>query len=163
MDFKLGAMCGLTSKKPDFHQKCNVIKLDKDFESKIEAINIEYEAVKKTKVDAYGLFVFYLIIALAIIITGYLIGKYALESRVISTVPLIIMGVGIAPLGMAFGRINHYRTRINIATKKKKKLDTISQMYGYKYTIDIEHLKDSLGNLSYNTDLKLRKTTNTLN
>ena len=78
-------------------------------------------------------------------------------------VPFVIFGLGVAPLVKAIGRLNYYRTSIHIATKKKNKLDAITKMYGYKYTIDIEHLKDSLGNLSYKTDLKLRRTSNTIN
>ena len=162
VDFKLGVMCNLTGKKPDFSQKCGVIKLINEFESKIKEVNIEYEAVKKTKTDVYGLLVFYGLITIAFFIGGYLIGKYALESAVISTAPLIIMAVGLVPLGMAIGPFNHYRTHLDIAKKKKNNLDTIAKMYGYNYDIDIEHLKDSLGNLSYNVDLKIKKTHNTI-
>ena len=159
-DFNIGVLCGLTDQKPDFVGKCNVIKLDEEFKQKIIEVNIEYEAVLKTKIDTYGLSIIYLVVAFAFFVGGFLIGKYALDSGVISTVPLIIMGVGIAPLGMATGPFNYYQSSLKIARHKKNIVDKVAQLYGYIYDIKIVHLKDSLGNKSYETDLKIRKTTN---
>ena len=162
VDFMTGSLCGLTEKKPDFSQKCNVIKLDEAFKDQIVDVNIDYEAVQKTRVDVFGHCIFYVLIALGFFIAGFLIGKYALDSGVISTVPLIIMGIGIVPLGMAVGPVNYYLTSLKIAKNKKRTLDTLAKMYGYSYTIDIEHLKDSLGNLSYNIKaFNLHRTSNT--
>lgn len=160
VDYKTGVICSLTNKKPDFQEKCNTIKLDNIFKSKITEKNIEYEAVLKTRVDAYGMFIFYLIIAILIFVGSYLLGKYIFDAGYISTVPLIIMGVGIIPLGVAFGTFNNYRSLLSIATKRKQELDKITKLYGYAYNITIEHFKDSLGNKSYETDLKIRKTAN---
>ncbi|WP_452597539.1 hypothetical protein [Pontimicrobium sp. MEBiC01747] len=163
VDYKTGVICSLTNKKPDFQEKCNVIKLNNTFKSKITETNIEYEAVLKTRTDVYGMFIFYLIIALAIFVGGYLLGKYIFEAGVISTIPLIIMGVGIIPLGMAFGPLNYYKSSLKIASKRKKELDKIARLYGYSYNIKIAHLKDSLGNKSYETDLNLRRIANSKN
>ncbi|OUS02517.1 hypothetical protein A9Q86_03150 [Flavobacteriales bacterium 33_180_T64] len=161
IDFKTGTLCGLTSKKPDFQNKCGVIQLDTEYKSEIENVNIEHEAVLKTKTDTFGHLVLYSIIALALFLGGFLVGKYIFEKGVISTVPLIIMGLGFGPLAIAFGPLNLYNTNLKIAKKKKTILDTLSQMYGFDYDIDITHLKDSLGNKSYDTNLKIRKTSNT--
>ena len=160
VDYKIGAICSLTNKKPDFQGKCNVIKLDNTLKSKVTEINIEYEAVLKTKVDAYGMFIFYLIITITIITGGYLLGKYIFEAGVISTIPLIIIGIGIIPLGMAFGPFNYYKSSLKIAKKRKQELDKIIKLYGHAYDITIKHFKDSLGNKSYETDLKIRKIAN---
>jgi len=162
IDFKTGTLCGLTHKKPDFQHKCGVIKLDDEFKKEIEKVNIEYEAVLKTKTDTMGHLVIYSIIALTLFIGGFLLGKYIFDNGVISTVPLVIMGLGLGPLAMAFGPLNKYNTNLKIAKKKKIDLDTLCKMYGYEYDIEITHLKDSLENLSYDTDLKLRKTSNTI-
>lgn len=162
IDFKTGTLCGLTNKKPDFQHKCGVIKLDAEFENNIENVNIEYEAVLKTKTDTYGHFIFYLIIAIAIVLGGFLLGKFVLDRGVISTVPIIIMALGLGPLAMAFGPLNHYNTELKIAKKKKTDLDTLCKMYGFNYDIAITHLKDSLGNKSYETNLNIRKTSNTI-
>ena len=162
IDFKIGTLCELTDKKPDFQNKCGVIKLDVEFEKEIINVNIEYEAVLKTKTNTIGHLVMYSIIALAPLIGGFLLGKFVFENGVISTVPLIIMGIGLGPLAIAFGPLNLYHTSLKIAKKKKNNLDDLCKMYGYRYDIDITHLKDSLGNKSYETDLKIRKTSNTL-
>jgi len=68
------------------------------------------------------------------------------------------MAVGLVPLGKAFGPLNYYFSSLKIAKEKKERLNKICKLYGYNYNINIEHLKDSLGNKSYNTDLKIRRT-----
>jgi hypothetical protein len=161
IDFKTGTLCGLTNKKPDFQHKCGVIKLDAEFEKGIEHANIEYEAVIKTKPDTIGHLTMYSILALTLIVGGYLLGAFILEKGVISTIPLIIMTIGLAALGFAFAPLNLYNTNLKIAKRRKDALDNVSKMYGFDYDIDITHLKDSLGNKHYETDLKIRKTSNT--
>lgn len=162
IDFKTGTLCGLTNKKPDFHNKCGVIKIEDNFKKQIEDVNIEYEVVLKTRVDTYGHLIMYGILAIALILGGFLIGKYILEKGVISTLPIAIMTIGLVVLGIAFAPLNLYNTKLKIAKKKKDTLDTLSKMYGYNYDIDITHLKDSLGNKSYETDLKVRRTNNSI-
>lgn len=162
IDFKTGTLCGLTNKKPEFQNKCGVIKIEDNFKKQIEDVNIEYEVVLKTRVDTYGHLIMYAILAIALILGGFLIGKYILEKGVISTIPIIIMALGLVVLGVAFAPLNLYKTNLKIANKKKDTLDTLSKMYGYNYDIDITHLKDSLGNKFYETDLKVRKTNNSI-
>ncbi|WP_204346524.1 hypothetical protein [Psychroserpens algicola] len=162
IDFKTGTLCGLTDKKPDFQHKCGLIKLDAEFEKEIEHVNIEYETVLKTKTDTVGHVIMYSILALALVLGGFLLGKFILDKGVISTVPIVIMTVGLAALGFAFAPLNLYNTNLNIAKKRKDALDSVSKMYGYNYDINITHLKDSLGNKFYETDLKIRKTNNTI-
>ena len=161
IDFKTGTLCGLTNKKPDFQHKCGVIKLEDTFKNQIENVNIEYEAVLKTKTDTIGHLILYAIIAIALVLGGFLLGKFILEKGVISTIPLLIMAVGLAALAFAFAPLNKYNTNLKIAKNKKVTLDTLCKMYGYNYDIDITHLKDSLENKFYETDLKIRRTSNT--
>lgn len=160
VDFKTGTLCMLTNKKPDFEIKCNYISLDTNYKQQIEELNIKYEAVKKTKIDSYGHFVFYLIISIGVVLVGYFIGKYALDSGVISTVPLIIMSIGIGIIGLAVGPLNYYNNELKLSKNNKERLDKISGLYGYDYNINIKHHQDSLGNKSYDTDLKVFKTQN---
>lgn len=160
IDFKTGSLCSLTNKKPDFQKKCGVIKMQDNFEEQIKVVNIEHEAVLKTKTDTYGHLIMYGILAIALVLSGFLLGKFILDKGVISTIPLIIMAIGLAALGFAFAPLNMYNSNLRIAKKKKETLDIISKMYGYQYDIAITHLKDSLGNKSYETDLKIRKTNN---
>ncbi|WP_460219506.1 hypothetical protein [Psychroserpens sp. MEBiC05023] len=162
VDFKTGTLCGLTNKKPEFQHKCGVIKLDTEFKNEIEDVNIKYESVLKTKTDTVGHVIMYSILAVVIILGGFLLGKFILEKGVISTIPIIIMTIGLAALGFAFAPLNLYRTNLNIAKKRKHVVDDLCKMYGHTYDIDITHKKDSLGNMSYDTDLKIRKTNNTV-
>ncbi len=160
MDFKTGVICSLTNKKPEFHKKCNVIRLEERYKSSVIEVNIAYEALLKTRTDVYGHAIIFFIITFLIVIGGFLIGSYALDSGVISTVPLIIMGVGVITLGYAVGPLNNYRQRVKVALNNKKRIDAISRLYGNAYDINIEHHRDSLDNLSYTADLKLRKINN---
>ncbi|MEH6535550.1 MAG: hypothetical protein V7719_04100 [Psychroserpens sp.] len=160
IDFKKGTLCSLINKKPDFQHKCGVIKLEAEFKNKIDKINIEYEAVLKTKANTYGHVTLYAIIGVVLILGGFIFGKYVFDSGVISALPIVIMGSGLAPLIKAFGPLNLYNTSLKIAKQKKELLDTICKMYGFEYDINITHLKDSLENRHYETDIRIRKTSN---
>lgn len=163
VDFKTGVICSLTNKKPDFQEKCNVIKLNNAFKAKIKETNIEYEALLKTRVNVYRMFIFYLSISIAISVGGYLLVKYILDTGIISILYLIMIGIDLIPFGMAFGSLNYYKSSLKIASKRKKELDKIARLYGYSYNIKIAHLKDSLGNKSYETDLNIRRIANSKN
>jgi len=137
-DLKIGTTCGLTDRKPEFNKTCAKIELNEKFENKLKTVNIEYENYKRKKALTYTYFAVFLVIGIAVIVGGYLLGKYALDSGVISTVPLIIMGVGLAPLGMAFGTLNRHRQDIEVAKSKKDKIDEVLNEYRIEYDIDIQ-------------------------
>jgi len=101
-------------------------------------VNIVYRNVQRKKPLTLIYFVVFVVIGLAVMVGGYLLGAYALDGGVISTVPLIIMGVGIAPLGMAFGALNKYRQDMQAAKDKKDRIDQVLATYRIEYTIDIQ-------------------------
>lgn len=157
-NIEFGSKCKLTNKKPDFREKCPDIIFEKKYEERIKEVNTEYELVQKTKLISYANFVFFLIVSILVILAGYLIGKYALDKGVISTVPLIIIGVGIMILPLASGPLNKYRQDISIARNKKDKLDKLLSMYNIQYTIEVIVYKDLHGNQEIETKLTfLRK------
>ncbi|MFT7050055.1 MAG: hypothetical protein ACJAZK_000644 [Psychroserpens sp.] len=162
IDFKTGTLCGLTNRKPDFKNKCSVIKIQDDFKEQIETVNIEHDAILKTKTDTYGHLIMYVLLAIALVLAAFLLGKFILDKGFISTIPIIIVTLGFSVLGVALAPLNAYNSNLKRAERNKEALDTIGNMYGYKYDIDITHLKDSLGNKSYETDLKIRKSNNSL-
>ncbi len=153
---KDGTTCGLTDRKPEFNITCTKIELNEKFENKLKTVNIEYDKIKRTKVLTFINFGIFITIGLIVIIGGYLFGKYALESGVISTVPIIIMGIGIGPLGMAFGTLNSYRQRNDVAKSKKNKIDEILNIYRIEYNIDIKYGKEFHGTQEVFTDLKVK-------
>ncbi len=154
---KDGTTCKLTGKKPAFNKTCLKIKLNDKFEQKVKEINIEYEQIKKTKASAYIHFSVLLIISVAVIFGGYYIGKYALDSGVISTTPLIIMGAGLSILPVAFGSLNTYRSKIFIAKQKKEKLDNLLSLYNINYTIYVKFGKEIHGTQDVYVILQLKK------
>lgn len=149
-----GTTCRLTNKKPDFNKTCIKIELNDKFEQKITEININYEKIKRTKLLTYTYFTVFLIISIAVMIGGYILGKYVFEKGVISTVPLIIIGVGFAILPMAFGPLNYYRNEMSITKTKKESLDGILSVYNIDYKIDIRFGKEIHGNQEVETNLK---------
>jgi hypothetical protein len=155
-DLKIGTTCGLTDRKPDFNKTCSKIKLTDKFENKLKSVNIEYQNIKRKKVLTYSYFGVFLTIGIAVIVGGYLLGKYALDSGVISTVPLIIMGVGLGPLGMAFGTLNRYRQDIEIAKSRKDKIDEVLNEYNIKYDIEIAFGKEIHGTQEVYAELKIK-------
>ena len=152
-DFKIGTTCGLTNRKPEFHKTCAKIKLTDKFEHKLKSVNIEYENFERKKNLTYVYFVLFILIGIAVIITGYMLGKYAFESGAISTVPIIIMGVGLVPLGIAFGTLSKYRQDIGSAKYNKERIDKVLNEYGIEYDIKVTFGKEIHGTQEVNTDL----------
>jgi len=153
---KLGTTCGLTDRKPEFNKTCSKIELNEKFENKLKSVNIEYKNIKRKKLLTYTYFGVFLAIGIAVIIGGYLLGKYAFDSRVISTVPLIIMAVGLAPLGMAFGTLNKHRQEIEVAKNKKDKVDEVLNEYRIEYDIDITFGKEIHGTQEVYAEIKTK-------
>lgn len=145
VNLKDGTTCGLTDRKPEFNKTCAKIKLNEKFENKLKIVNIKYEKVKRTKILTYTYFVVFIIIGITVIVGGYLLGKYALDSGVISTVPIIIMAVGLTPLGMAFGTLNKFQQGIESAKSKKDRIDEVLNLYRIDYKIDVKFAKEYHG------------------
>ncbi|WP_161626069.1 hypothetical protein [Hugenholtzia roseola] len=81
----------------------------------------------------------------------------AAESYVFSTVPLIVMGVGISIFPTAFMPLNGYRRKIKIATEKKQNLDKLKQLYNFHYNISIKFKTDIFGNDKVEIVLKIER------
>lgn len=153
---KEGTTCNLTNRKPEFIRICSKIELNDKFENKLKNINIKYQKLNKAKPIIYTYFMVFLIIGLIVIIGGYLLGKYALDSGVISSVPIIIMAVGLGPVGMAFGVLNNHRQGLEIAKNQKTKIDEVLKLYRIEYDISIKFGKEYHGTQEVFTDLKTK-------
>jgi hypothetical protein len=153
---KEGTTCKLTEEKPEFNNTCSKIELNEKFRNKLKSINIEYEKIKQEKVLTFIYFGVFLLIGISAITGGYLLGKYAFEGGIISTVPLIIMGVGLSPIGMAFGTLNNYRQKMEIAKINKNKIDEVLNLYKIDYEIDIKFGKEYHGTKEISAEIKIR-------
>lgn len=89
---------------------------------------------------------------------GYYIGKYAFDNGVISTVPLIIIAIGLGILVFAAGPLNKYRNELAIAKNNKEKLDEVLNLYKIDYEIDLEYGEEIHGTREVRADLKIKKT-----
>jgi F0F1-type ATP synthase assembly protein I len=157
VDFKTGTTCGLTNEKPDFRIKCSKIQLTEKFENKLKAVNVDFEKIKRTKSATYFYSVVLGFAGLVVIIGGYVLGEYIFEKGFISTVPLIIMVLGLTPLGMAVGILNKYRRGLKIAQLEKSRIDEVLKVYSIEYDIAIAFGKEYHGNQEVYTELLLRK------
>ena len=126
---------------------CSKIRLNEKFENKIKTVNIEYQKIKRTKTLTYIYFAVFILIGLSVIIGGYLLGKYVLDLvRIISfTGPLTIMVIGVVLLGMAFGTLNNYKQKMEVAKSKKDKIDEVLKQCQIEYDIDIKFGKEFHG------------------
>tara|TARA_R110002012_G_scaffold320479_3_gene544212 strand:+ start:2404 stop:2919 length:516 start_codon:yes stop_codon:yes gene_type:complete len=149
-----GNFCGLTMNKPNFKTKCQSIILKNNFEENIKDINIEYESILKTKKEVFGHIITYLVASIFIFVIAYLITIYLYDSGYVSTITLTLVALGFLPIGLAIGIFNNYNTKRRISARKKEKLDFISNLYNKPYQIKINHLKDSLGNIEHEVDIK---------
>lgn len=118
-DMKFGTKCSLTNEKPNFKNKCTYIKFDKKYEHKITDVNVEFEKIKKTKALTITNLIVFAALGISIMLIGFLIGKFALDNNVISTIPIIIMGVGFLIMPKALAPFYLYRQRMAIAKKRK--------------------------------------------
>lgn len=157
VSIKEGTTCKLTNKKPDFDTTCKTIELNEKFEERIKKVNIEYQNVQRTKTDTFGHVIIFSIISLSVIIGGYYFGSYAWQHGVISTVPLVIIGVGLVVLVFAFGPMNKFRNDLAIAKSNKDKLEEVLNLYNIDYKIDLKYGEKIHGTIQVQADLKLKR------
>ncbi|UAB75562.1 hypothetical protein [Mesoflavibacter sp. SCSIO 43206] len=155
VDFSRGTLCALTNERPTFSKTCPSIVLNKETEKQIIDTNIEFESTQKEKTNQVGLGIINMSIGIGIIILSMIITKFIFDKGFISTITLILFGVALVPMGKGIGTLNHYFTRVKIAKEKKEKLDKTLAFYNKSYNINIEHLKDSLGNIDHKVKLQI--------
>lgn len=158
VNLKDGTICALTHKKPMFDVICPEIQWSVNFEEKLKKTNIAYERVKRTKIVTYSYFVVFCSMGLAVMTGGYFLGEYAFDSGVLSTIPLIIIGIGFVLLAMGIGPLNTYKRDISLTKRKKKELDDILGRYHIGYTIDMEFGKEVHGTREARAEVHIRKT-----
>lgn len=157
LDTMTGSFCGLTNAKPNFSKQCNAIQLNKTLEERIEDVEVKLKLVTRTKTDTIGHFIFYFLISLSIIFVALYLGNYAYDWGVISTIPLIIIGVGFSTLVIAVAPVNKYRTEIAIAKKNKANLLEILNLYKLAYTAEIK-ITDVHGTHEVEKNIKVFRT-----
>ncbi|NMM48147.1 hypothetical protein [Marinigracilibium pacificum] len=157
-DINTGTKCKLTDQEPSFQKKCPEIKFDEKLDNTIKEINTEYELVKRSKSLSIGNFIFFLVVSIAFIGTGIYLGVYIFDKGVLSTVPIIVIAVGIGVLPLASGPLNKYIQGIKVAEKKREELNEVLDLYNIKYNINVIIKKDLHDNLDISHELTfLRK------
>lgn len=155
-NFKTGTTCALTKRKPEFNRTCSKIELSAKFENHLKTINITYLHLKKKKAMTVAYFITMLLIGVSIITGGILLGKYALGNRVISAVPILIIGLSLGPLVMAFGKLNSYLQEFRVSKSKKERLDEVIELYSIQYDLDIKFGKEYHDNQEVYVDLNIK-------
>lgn len=156
VDFVHGTTCMLTQKKPSFNRTCSKIQLRSKFEGKLEAVNVKYEEVKRTKITAYIYLVVFLIISAAVVFLGYAIAKFALEVAVLSTIPIIIYAISGYLVFIAFSPLSTYRKEIVVAKSNKEKMDAMLSLYTISYTFDVKFGEKIHGEQQYKAILDIK-------
>ncbi len=156
-DEMTGVICGLTNKKPDFQDKCASIILNEEFANKISEVNVKYKLIKRTKADTVGHVILFITLGTIAILIAYFLGKYALDAGFFSTVPIIIMTVGMFLFTMAFGPLNKYRQEVEVAKMSKDRIDQLTELYGLEYEIDVKIVNAPLDLLDIQMRLKIKK------
>ncbi|PHQ31320.1 hypothetical protein [Leeuwenhoekiella nanhaiensis] len=133
-----GSICTLTGHKPAFSNTCSKISLGTEFEDKLKDVNIRYAKLQKDRAITYAYFIVFLLIGIVVIAGGFLFGKYIYDKGFLSTVPLIIMAVGLAPLGLAIGTLNKHLENRKAAKLKKDRVDAVLEKYRITYDITVQ-------------------------
>ncbi|WP_053992611.1 hypothetical protein [Mangrovimonas sp. TPBH4] len=156
VSLKEGTSCTLTNRKPEFNRTCSKIELGDKFKTTLKSTNVELEKLKRNKTLTLIYFAVFTTIGLSVIIGGFLLGRYAWVSGVISPIPLVIMGVGLGPLGLAFGTLNRHNADFKLAKKHKDQIDNILELYKIEYAIDIKFGKEYHGTQDIEVQLNIK-------
>ena len=156
-----GLGCKLNLEKPELNTSCWKYVPSNDLEEIIQNTNLEYQVIKNRTLTVYLHLVFYLVVGFAFLISGLLIGKYALNGGVISTVPLIIMGVGIVILPYSVSPYISFRQKLGVSKDEKDELDNILSKYRIEYSVNFNFGKKFHNRQEVSVDLlvKLHATT----
>lgn len=157
IDFAKGTFCSLTMKRPEFNKTCSKIDLNKNYEKQIEDINIEYESVIRSKSETYTNIFFYILASVLIFGLTYILTLAFYDRGYVTTLTISLAALGFIPLGKVVAIIGNYRTNLKIAKTKKEKLDTLTSLYNHSYDININPLKDDLGNIEHEVTLNVSK------
>ena len=150
MDFSRGTLCALTNDRPDFINKCSKIILKGKFEKQITEINIEHDTVLKSRTKEIGKGITNIITGFGVILISIITALFL--SKIFYFLFIGTSFASFVPIVRGTGILNNYFTDSKIAKAKKEKLDKVAALYGYYYNINIEHIKDSLGDSSIKPD-----------
>lgn len=152
-DVLTGTTCSLTDQRPEFSNKCPEIRFESNHINKIKEVNIEYHKVALTKNLTIANFIVFLSTGIAVMAGGYLLGSFAWDKGVISTVPLIIIGVGFLIIPSATGPLVKYRQGMGVERNKKREMDELLASYNIEYDAEILIEEDMHGNKGYDAKL----------
>lgn len=151
-----GSICAITGHKPTFGNTCSKIKLGTRFEDKLKDVNIRYAKLQNDQAITYTYFIVFLLIGIGVIVGGFLFGKYVYNRGFLSTVPLIIMAVGLAPLGLAIGTLNKHLENRKSAKFKKDRVDAVLEKYRITYDIRVQFGTSYHGRQEVYVDLNIK-------
>jgi len=157
IDRNTGIRCRLTNEKPKFINKCETIYFDEKYKTKILDTNIEFERIRRRKTQIYSKTIGLLSLGIILILVGLFIGLFALESGLISKVPLIIIGVGFLTLPNALKSFVLFRQKFSVAKNKKTELDSLLSIYNVEYDLKLNFTKDRHGNVDIKTNLTFKR------
>tara|TARA_R100000935_G_scaffold36196_1_gene57042 strand:+ start:162447 stop:162992 length:546 start_codon:yes stop_codon:yes gene_type:complete len=161
---KEGTLCGLTERKPAFHNTCLTIKLTEKFEEKLKTANIEYQYALKDKWWTYtymvvfgflGALAFFCLFKFQERIGEVIFNKSSGRGQgYLVVVYICIVTAGFVLFGMAIRAFNGYRNKVSKALHKKNRIDTVLNLYNIKYTIAISFGKNYHGTQEVEVDLQ---------
>ena len=157
VELKKGTICGLTNEKPDFPNTCPSINFSDRLEAKIKEVNTIYENIRRRTTLTYIYTALILTISLSVMVGGWYLGKYVYATGALSTVPIIVIGIGFLLFPAAFGPLNFHRRDLKMAREGKEKLDKILSLYNMKYKIDITFGKEIHGTQEVFSDVRMER------
>jgi hypothetical protein len=152
-DIQTGTACGLTNNKPQFHQKCPDIKFGEKHIDLIKEINLDYHKVISIKGSTITRFTLLGSAGVFIMMSSYVLHTITWEAGGISTVPIIVAGIGLMTLSTASRTWIRFNQQLRVEQTKKTQLDSLLSSYGIRYDVDISSEEDVHGNKEYDISL----------
>jgi len=145
-DMKNGLTCGLTGKKPNFKDTCPDILFDKQFQSKIEDINLELHKIRKNKNKAHLTFYILIIIGFLLMIGNKIYAEWMHSTTYYWVYRISAIAFGITVLTGAYDKFNRYRKKLRTAEFEKNKIDTVLEKYNISYKTSFNYKERIHGN-----------------
>ena len=116
------------------NKTCIKIKIEDKGEARIKKINLDYELIKKAKVNYFIKAFLNYGIGMALLFSGFFLSKLSLENKIFAKATFVIMGGGIIPFVKATGYIKEFNETYRENKRKKLELDSLLKLYDIKHS-----------------------------
>lgn len=154
---KGGYACGLTGQRPDFDFNCSKATFSQRAETAVKNTSLNYHLVASTRPRAMAKVYAAAVLGLVVVGIGFYVLHLFNEYGWVGTHPFFIMLLGLAALGGAARLYGVHRGQYLTVKKAKQKVDTVMDLYGISYKVNIVRGQKLHGKRTYEAQLEVSR------